>query len=104
MRLRDLFVGKEVLGSRSLVRKELTLKRQTLFRFDFLNCAVFNELFTRAATGLKRESFRAFRSFHESVLLDLSVTQDCGIPYETENPFKRVKRVIYVHDSRDGLI
>lgn len=47
MRLRDLFVGKEVLGS--------------------------------------------------------SVTEDCGIPYETENPFKRVKRVIYVHDSRDGL-
>lgn len=38
------------------------------------------------------------------LLLDLSVTQDCGIPYETENPFKRVKRVIYVHDSRDGLI
>lgn len=35
MRLRDLFVGKEVLGSRSLGRKELTLKRQALFRFDF---------------------------------------------------------------------
>mmetsp|Transcript_16035 Transcript_16035/g.30231 ORF Transcript_16035/g.30231 Transcript_16035/m.30231 type:complete len:268 (+) Transcript_16035:107-910(+) len=47
MRLRDLFVGKEVLGS--------------------------------------------------------SITADCGVPYDTENPFKRVKRVEYIHDSRDGL-
>eukprot|EP00439_Symbiodinium_sp_Y106_P046360 s1978_g5.t3 len=47
MRIRDLFVGKEVLGS--------------------------------------------------------EITGDCAIPYETENPFKRVKRVVYIHDSRDGL-
>lgn len=38
-----------------------------------------------------------------AVPAQLSVTEDCGIPYETENPFKRVKRVIYIHDSRDGL-
>ena len=24
---------------------------------------------------------------------ELSITEDCGIPYDTENPFKRVKRV-----------
>ena len=54
---------------------------------------------------------------------ELRITGDCAIPYETENPFKRVKRVgssdlaacngavsgmhirqvVYIHDSRDGL-
>ena len=54
---------------------------------------------------------------------ELSIAGDCAIPYETENPFKRVKRVgcpdrsacngtvsnmhtrqvVYIHDSRDGL-
>lgn len=36
-------------------------------------------------------------------VLGADIAGDCAIPYETENPFKRVKRVVYIHDSRDGL-
>ncbi|CAE7298255.1 SCYL2 [Symbiodinium natans] len=53
--------------------------------------------------GLDPDCMRIRDLFVAKEVLGSSITEDCGIPYDTENPFKRVKRVEYIHDSRDGL-
>ncbi|CAE7209729.1 unnamed protein product [Symbiodinium sp. CCMP2592] len=56
-----------------------------------------------SSNSLDPDCMRIRDLFVVKEVLGSEITGDCAVPYETENPFKRVKRVVYIHDSRDGL-
>ncbi|CAJ1343332.1 unnamed protein product [Effrenium voratum] len=71
-----------------------SLSARTSFVFDCSNESIHS---------LDPDCMRLRDLYVGKEVLGASVNTDCGVPYETENPYKRVKRPIYIHDSRDGL-